>query len=78
MVVTSVTHPAIHATVLANGTLANNVLGLAPGPILTGALADARGLDHALQLMPLVALAAAACFLIASRHYLAELRSREL
>jgi predicted MFS family arabinose efflux permease len=77
-VLTSVTRPAIHATVLATGTLANNVLGLAPGPFLTGVLADAQGLRAALQLMPLVGLLAAACFLAASRHYAGELHSREL
>jgi len=68
-VATDVTNPAIHATVIATVALANNILGLAPGPVLTGIAADSIGLDHALQLMPLVGLVAAAAFLQAARYY---------
>jgi hypothetical protein len=34
--------------------VANNLLGMAPGPIVTGALADRFGLAAALQFAPLV------------------------
>ena len=68
-VATDVTNPAIHATVIATVALANNILGLAPGPVLTGIGADRIGLDHALQLMPLVGLVAAVAFLQAARYY---------
>ena len=68
-VATDVTNPAIHATVIATVALANNILGLAPGPVLTGVAADSIGLDHALQLMPLVGLVAAVAFLQAARYY---------
>ena len=68
-VAADVSHPAIHATVIATVALANNLLGLAPGPFLTGVVADQIGLDRALQTMPLVSLLAGACFIIAARHY---------
>ena len=68
-VATDVTNPAIHATVIATVALANNLLGLAPGPYLTGVMADQLELDRALQLMPLVGIAAAAAFMLAARHY---------
>jgi len=68
-VATDVTNPAIHATVIATVALANNILGLAPGPVLTGIGADRIGLDHALQLMPLVGLVAGVAFLQAARYY---------
>ena len=68
-VATDVTNPAVHATVIATVALANNILGLAPGPFLTGLLADRIELHHALQLMPLAGLVAAASFLRAARHY---------
>lgn len=68
-VATDVTSPAIHATVIATVALANNILGLAPGPLITGVAADLIGLKHALQLMPLVGLVAAIAFLQAARCY---------
>ena len=68
-IATSVTNPRLHATVLATGTLANNVLGLAPGPLLTGVLADSFDLGTALGLVPFASLLAAACFTMARRHH---------
>jgi MFS family permease len=56
-----------HGTAFAALTLANNFLGLAPGPYLTGAAADRIGLLHALQLAPLAGLVAAAAFALALR-----------
>jgi MFS family permease len=67
--VANVTHPSIHATAFATLSLANNLLGMAPGPIVTGALADRWGLLAALQWGPLVCLVAALMFLLGARHY---------
>jgi sugar phosphate permease len=58
---------AAHGTAFAALTLANNFLGLAPGPYLTGAAADRFGLLHALQLAPLAGLIAAGGFALALR-----------
>jgi MFS family permease len=67
--VANLTHPAIHATAFATWSLANNLIGMAPGPFLTGALADRIGLLGALQWMPLAGLAAAAVFALGRRTY---------
>nr|WP_294865143.1 MFS transporter [uncultured Pseudogulbenkiania sp.] len=71
--VANLTHPTIHATAFATLTLANNLLGLAPGPFVTGVLADHIGLMNALHLVPLVSFAAAAAFAIGKRHYTRDL-----
>jgi len=70
--VANVTHPAIHATAFAVLSLANNLLGMAPGPIVTGALADRVGLMAAFQWTPFVCIAAAACFYAAGRLFPAD------
>ena len=57
--VASLTPAAIHGTAFATLTLANNFLGLAPGPIVTGWLADRIGLLDALRWLPLASVAAA-------------------
>jgi MFS family permease len=67
--VANLTPAASHAAAFAVLTLVNNLLGLAPGPFLTGVLADRMGLDGALQLVPLMALAAATVFWFGRRHY---------
>lgn len=72
--VANLTHASIHATAFATFTLANNLLGLAAGPFVTGVLADRIGLLGALQVMPLVAPAAAVAFAIGYRHYAADLK----
>jgi MFS family permease len=71
--VANVTHASIHATAFATLSLANNLLGMAPGPIVTGALADRWGLLAALQWGPFVCLAAAAMFALGARHYSADI-----
>jgi methylaspartate ammonia-lyase len=43
-------------------TLANNLIGLAPGPAVTGVLADHLGLQTALRLSVSAALLAAVAF----------------
>jgi MFS family permease len=71
--VAGLTPLAIHGTAFATLTLANNILGLAPGPILTGKLADNLGLLGALQLLPLAAIGAALAFYVARKTYKADL-----
>ncbi|MGW2564367.1 MFS transporter [Streptomyces sp. NPDC001514] len=72
--VANLTPAAIAATAFATLTLAQSLLGLAPGPAVTGMLADRFGLLGALQLVPLVAIAATAAFLIGRRRYDHDLR----
>ncbi|HET7397051.1 MAG TPA: MFS transporter [Intrasporangium sp.] len=52
--VAALTTPSIRATAFATLALANNVLGLALGPIVTGRIADSIGLAGALRVVPWV------------------------
>ncbi|MEV6212564.1 MFS transporter [Kitasatospora sp. NPDC051914] len=72
--VANLTPNAIPATAFGTLTLANSLLGLAPGAAITGVIADRTGLLGALQSVPLVALLASACFLIGRSRYPADLR----
>jgi MFS family permease len=65
-VVAALAPPALHGTAFAVLTLANNAFGLAPGPIMTGWLADRIGLLGALQWAPLASAAAAGIFVLAA------------
>jgi MFS family permease len=56
------TPPALHGAAFAVLTLANNFLGLAPGPAVTGMLADHMGLKAALQVGFVSALLSAGLF----------------
>jgi MFS family permease len=76
--VANLTNAAIHGTAFATLTLANNLLGLAPGPFVTGALADVFGLQTALQMIPLISLAAALAFFIGKRSYVRDLQRVQL
>ncbi|MET0657000.1 MAG: MFS transporter [Steroidobacteraceae bacterium] len=76
--VVNLTPAPIHGTALATLSLANNLLGLAPGPIVTGMLADAHGLPFALQLVPLVSLVAALIFAVARHSYQDDVRHVQL
>ncbi|NUU38741.1 MFS transporter [Pseudomonas sp. C2B4] len=67
--VANLTHYSVHGTAFATLTLANNMLGLAPGPFITGKVSDLIGLHAAFQLVPLVSLGAAAVFFYAKCHY---------
>ncbi|MDW2779558.1 MFS transporter [Pseudomonas sp. YQ_6] len=67
--VANLTHAAVHGTAFATLTLANNLLGLATGPLITGRVSDLIGLQAALQWVPLTSIAAAAVFWVAKRHY---------
>jgi MFS family permease len=71
-IVADLSPAAIHGTAFATLTLVNNLLGLAPGPFLTGVMADRMGLAAAFQVVPLTSLAAAAVFLYVRRHYTAD------
>jgi MFS family permease len=76
--VANLTPLAVHGSAFATLTLANNLLGLAPGPILTGRLADGLGLLGAFRLLPLPCLAAALVFAVLRRTYLADLAPRSV
>lgn len=67
--VANLTHYSVHGTAFATLTLANNMLGLAPGPFITGRVSDVIGLHGAFQLVPMVSIAAAAVFFYAMCHY---------
>ncbi|MGH6650438.1 MAG: MFS transporter [Sphingopyxis sp.] len=71
--VANLTPAALHGSAFATLTLAHNLLGLAPGPILTGRIADTVGLLDALRFLPVAAVIAALLFLAARRSYLADL-----
>ena len=72
--VANLTPPPLHSSAFGVLSLANNLLGLAPGPIVTGMLADAFGLPVALQLVPLVSLVAAGLFGLARNTYQRDLQ----
>ncbi|MFF3448739.1 MFS transporter [Streptomyces sp. NPDC002667] len=72
--VANLTPASISATAFATLTLANSLLGLAPGPAVTGALADGMGLLGALRIIPLTALAATLAFLVGRHFYERDLR----
>ncbi|CAM2809016.1 MFS transporter [Acinetobacter celticus] len=67
--VANLTHYSVHATAFATLTLANNLLGLALGPLVIGKVSDVIGLHNAFQLMPLVSIISAAVFFYAKSHY---------
>ncbi|WP_062644002.1 MFS transporter [Caballeronia arationis] len=66
--VANLTPKAIHSTAMATLALAFNLLGLAPGSVATGALADRLGLAPALQLLPLASVASSVVLLIGVRY----------
>jgi predicted MFS family arabinose efflux permease len=72
--VANLTPLAVHASAFATLTLANNLLGLAPGPILTGRIADSLGLLGAFRLLPVACVVAAMIFAAMRRSYLEDLR----
>ncbi|MGO4310709.1 MFS transporter [Pseudomonas sp. KB_15] len=68
--IANLTHYKVHGTAFATLTLVNNLLGLAPGPFITGKVSDLIGLHGAFQLVPLMSIAAAAVFFFIRCHYL--------
>ena len=75
--VANLTPAALHGTAFATLALANNLLGLAPGPMITGRLADTLGLNGALQVLPAASLLAASVFLRAGRSYRRDLEAAQ-
>jgi predicted MFS family arabinose efflux permease len=75
-IVIDVTHAGLRATGAAVLSLFQNLLGLAAGPFIAGALSDAFGLDVALTLIPLFGVLAAVLFVVASRSYEADMRAQ--
>jgi fucose permease len=69
-VAADVTPVSNHATTFAIVSLAYMLIGAAPGPYVTGWIADVTSLKTALFLVPLSALAGALFFFLASRTYL--------
>ncbi|MGY1631922.1 MFS transporter [Geodermatophilus sp. SYSU D01186] len=71
--VSNLTHESIRATAFGTLTLANSLLGLAAGPLVTGILADRLGLGTAMQLVPLAAAGALVALVLGRRAYPASL-----
>jgi MFS family permease len=76
--VANLTPAPIHGTAFATLSLANNLLGLAPGPIVVGAIADAYDLSTALQMVPAACLVSAFIFACAARCYRSDLQHAEM
>jgi MFS family permease len=67
--VSNLTHESIRATAFGTLTLANNLLGLAAGPLVTGIIADRFGLATAMQVVPLAAVGALIFLVLGRRAY---------
>ena len=65
--VAGLTPASVRASALGVLALANNLIGLAGGPLVTGALADRLGLATALRLVPAASLAAAVVLVLGRR-----------
>ncbi len=76
-VVIDVIHPGLRATAASVLSLMRNLFGLAGGPLLTGALSDAYGLQFAMSVVPVLCLVAAGVFLLAARTYQADRKNIE-
>ncbi len=64
-----VIHPGVRSTGSAVLSLFQNLLGLAVGPLLVGALSDQWGLQQAMTIAPAFSFLAALAFLVAGRLY---------
>lgn len=74
--VANLTPRKFHGTAMALLALANNLLGLAPGPYLTGKIADHSDLLTALKLLPLPCLLCALSLILLNRPYAAALQAK--
>jgi predicted MFS family arabinose efflux permease len=72
--VANLTAESIRATALGTLTMANNLLGLAAGPLVVGILADRLGLVDAMGIVPLISVAVVIVLLVGRRLYPASLR----
>jgi MFS family permease len=68
-IVIDVIHPGVRATGASVLALFQNLFGLAVGPLVTGMLSDAIGLEAALAAVPLFGALAAVFFMLAARSY---------
>ncbi|HQR19243.1 MAG TPA: MFS transporter [Burkholderiaceae bacterium] len=73
-IVIDVVHPGVRATGASVLALFQNLFGLAAGPVITGALSDAMGLQSALALVPAFGVLAAVFFVLAARSYESDLQ----
>ena len=71
-IVIDVTHPGVRSTGASILSLFQNLFGLALGPVITGWLSDAFGLQTALAIMPAFGVIAIGAMLMASRTYAAD------
>jgi MFS family permease len=67
VIVSSLTPERLRATAFGVLTLANNLLGLAAGPLVTGMLADRLGLAGAMKIVPLVSIAVIVVLVVGRR-----------
>lgn len=72
--VANLTHPSIRATAFGTLTFANNLLGLAAGPIVVGIIADHLGLVGAMRIMPWISVPAIIALIVGRRTYASSLR----
>ncbi len=77
-VVMDVVEPGLRATATALVGVAQNLLGLAAGPLVVGWLSGRSGLAAALLVLPVAALCSCGLFLLAGRHYVREQPARQL
>ena len=73
--VANLTHASIRASAIGTVTLANSLIGLAPAPVVVGALADRVGLNGALHVVPVASVLAALALVIGNRYYAAGLKN---
>jgi MFS family permease len=73
-IVIDVIHPGVRSTGSSVLALFQNLFGLALGPVITGLLSDAIGLQAALTVMPCFAVLAVGAFLLAAGTYEADSR----
>ena len=72
--VANLTPASIRATAFGTLTMANNLLGLAAGPVVVGLLADRMGLVDAMKVVPLVSVLVIVALLIGRRAYPSSIR----
>jgi predicted MFS family arabinose efflux permease len=72
--VANLTPASIRSTAFGTLTLANNLLGLAAGPLVVGILADRMGLVDAMKIVPLISIPAIIALLIGRRAYPSSIR----
>jgi len=77
-VVIDVIRPALRATAASVLALAQNLAGLAAGPVVAGVLSDRYGLTFAMSATPLFSALAAGVFVVAARTYVADVANAEL